>query len=243
MTIGPEMLMAYVDGELDLVSAKRVEKAAAGDPELAAEIARHRALRDRLRREFDPLASAAPPEAMVALLRDSAKVTELHPERRRRAPPLRWTMAGGAVAAALALGIVIGQGLPGADSGFATRGGALVARGETARALDGQLAAASPDANTRILLSFRNAEGRYCRAFETRAQSAIACREGGDWQVRTLRAVDAAQATQYRQAGSASAALMADAQEMTAKGMKAWDKADADLPQLRTSSNTVVQQR
>ena len=215
MTIGPEMLMAYVDGELDLVSAKRVERAAAGDPELAAEIARHRALRDRLRREFDPLANAAPPEAMVALLRDSAKVTKLHPERRKRAPLLRWTMAGGAVAAALALGIVIGQSVPGAD-GFATRGGTLVARGETARALDAQLAAASPVANTRILLSFRNAEGRYCRAFETPAQSAIACREGGDWQVRTLRAVDAAQAIEYRQAGSASAALMADAQEMMA---------------------------
>lgn len=215
MTIGPEMLMAYVDGELDLVSAKRVERAAAGDPELAAEIARHRALRDQLRSEFDPLASAAPPEALVALLRDSAKITELHPER-RRAPPLRWAMAGGAVAAALALGIVIGQGLPGTDSGFTTRDGALVARGETARALDAQLAAASPDASTRILVSFRNAEGQYCRAFETRAQSAIACREGGDWQVRTLRAVDAAQATEYRQAGSGSAALMADAQEMMA---------------------------
>ena len=217
MTIGPEMLMAYVDGELDLVSAKRVERAAAGDPELAAEIARHRALRDRLRREFDSLASAAPPEAMVALLRDSAKVASLQPERRKRAPLLRWTMAGGAVAAALALGIVIGQSVPGAD-GFATRGGTLVARGETARALDAQLAAASPDASTRILLSFRNAEGRYCRAFETRTQAAIACREGGDWQVHTLRTVDAAQATEYRQAGSASAALMADAQEMMAGG-------------------------
>lgn len=215
MTIGPEMLMAYVDGELDLVSAKRVEKAAANDPQLAAEITRHRALRDRLRREFDPLASAAPPEAMVALLRDSAKVTDLHPERRKCAPWLRWATAGGAVAAALALGIVIGQSVPGAD-GFGTRGGALVARGETAAALDAQLAAASPDAGTRILLSFRNAEGRYCRAFETRAQAAIACREGGDWQVRSLRAVDAAQATEYRQAGSESAALMADAQEMMA---------------------------
>jgi hypothetical protein len=30
---------------------------------------------------------------------------------------------------------------------------------------------------------------------------------------------------------------------MTAKGMKAWDKADADLPQMRAAtSNNVVQQ-
>jgi tetratricopeptide (TPR) repeat protein len=33
----------------------------------------------------------------------------------------------------------------------------------------------------------------------------------------------------------------ADAQAMTLKGMKAWDKADADLPQMRTTTNTAVQ--
>jgi tetratricopeptide (TPR) repeat protein len=35
----------------------------------------------------------------------------------------------------------------------------------------------------------------------------------------------------------------AEAQAMTSKAMKAWDKADADLPQLRTGSNTVMQQQ
>jgi hypothetical protein len=30
----------------------------------------------------------------------------------------------------------------------------------------------------------------------------------------------------------------AEAQEMTAKAMKAWDKADADLPQLRGGTHT-----
>jgi tetratricopeptide (TPR) repeat protein len=33
----------------------------------------------------------------------------------------------------------------------------------------------------------------------------------------------------------------ADAHAMALKGMKAWDKADADLPQLRTTTNTAVQ--
>jgi tetratricopeptide (TPR) repeat protein len=33
----------------------------------------------------------------------------------------------------------------------------------------------------------------------------------------------------------------AEAQHMTMKAMKAWDKADADLPQLRTTTNTAVQ--
>ena len=34
---------------------------------------------------------------------------------------------------------------------------------------------------------------------------------------------------------------MAASAEMTAKGMKAWDKADADLPQMRTTTNTAGQ--
>jgi hypothetical protein len=34
---------------------------------------------------------------------------------------------------------------------------------------------------------------------------------------------------------------MAAAQEMALKGMKAWDKADPDLPQLRTTTNTAAQ--
>jgi tetratricopeptide (TPR) repeat protein len=36
---------------------------------------------------------------------------------------------------------------------------------------------------------------------------------------------------------------MAEAQEMSTNGMKAWDKADADLPQLRTTTHTAGQQR
>jgi tetratricopeptide (TPR) repeat protein len=36
---------------------------------------------------------------------------------------------------------------------------------------------------------------------------------------------------------------IAEAQQMTAKGMKAWDKADPDLPQLRAATHTAAAQR
>jgi hypothetical protein len=36
---------------------------------------------------------------------------------------------------------------------------------------------------------------------------------------------------------------VAEAQQMSAKGMKAWDKADADLPQLRSTTHTAGAQR
>jgi hypothetical protein len=217
MSIDPEMLMAYVDGELDPIAAKRVERAAEADARIAEEIARQRRMRARLRSAFDPVATTPPPEPLVAMLRASGKVTDIAAVRAKRDRPLlRWLPAGGAVAAALALGLVIGRGLPQAEP-FAMHDGALVARGETAKALDTQLASAQPaGAPVRIVVTFRGTDGDYCRAFETGAQAAIACRREGGWQIRSLRAASGNATTEYRQAGSGSAALMAEAQDMMA---------------------------
>jgi len=218
MSIDPEMLMAYVDGELDPIAAKRVERAAEADPVLAEEIARHRRMRARLRSTFDPVAATPPTETLVAMLRASGKVTDIAAAPGSRGRPLpRWLPAGGAVAAALALGLVIGRGLPQAGEPFAMHDGTLVARGETAKALDTQLASAQPaGAPVRIIVTFRRSDGDYCRAFEAGAQAAIACRGVDGWQVQSLRAASGNATTEYRQAGSATAALMAEAQDMMA---------------------------
>jgi hypothetical protein len=218
MSIDPEMLMAYVDGELDPIATKRVERAAEADATLAAEIARHRRMRARLRSAFDPLAATPPPEPLADMLRASGKVTDIAAVGAKRGRPLlRWLPVGGAVAAALALGLVIGRGLPQAGEPFAMHDGALVARGETAEALDTQLASAQPaGASVRIIVTFRRSDGDYCRAFETNAQAAIACRREAGWQVQSFRTAGESTATEYRQAGSASAALMAEAQDMMA---------------------------
>lgn len=219
MSIDPETLAAFVDGELDPVAAKRVERAVRADPELGEEIARHRQLRDRLHRAFDPIANTPPPDSMVAMLRASAKVSDIaeaHEQRRRRAMP-RWLPAGGAVAAALVLGLMVGRGLPSGEGPFALHDGLLVVRGGTAKALDTQLASAPTSTDpVRVLVTFQRPDGGYCRAFETGRQAAIACRANGEWLVQSVRAADTNVNTEYRQAGSAGAALMAEAQEMMA---------------------------
>jgi len=217
MSMDPEMLMAYVDGELDPITAKRVERAAEADAALAEEIARQSRMRARLRSAFDPLATTPPPEPLAEMLRASGKVTDIAAVRAKRDRSLlRWLPVGGAVAAALALGLVIGRGLPHAGP-FAMHDGTLVARGETAKALDTQLASApAADASVRIIVTFRRSDGEYCRAFETGARAAIACRGEGGWEVQSFRTAGESTATEYRQAGSASAALMAEAQDMMA---------------------------
>ena len=211
--ITPEMLMAYADGELDAVTAKRVEKAMAADPAMAERVEQHRALRAKLRAHFDPVAAEPAPDRFAAMLRPSAKVVDLgaaRAARRPRPPVSHWWRNVGAVAAALVLGVALGVTSRGGGGDFAGEGGQLVASGSVAEALDTQLA--SKDGAVR--LSFRSTDGRYCRVFETAAQAGVACKDGGAWQIRQLRSSGPAGKSEYRQAGST--AVMADAQEMMA---------------------------
>ena len=216
--ITPEMLMAYADGELDALTAKRVEKAISADPALAEQVGKHRALRAKLRAHFDPLAAEPAPGKLAAMVRGPAPVVDLGAARRARQPKpaaanSNWWRNAGAVAAALTLGIALGvtsRSSLGGGGDFASRDGRLVASGAVARALDTQLA--SKDGAVR--LSFRDAGGNYCRVFETGGQGGVACKDGGVRTVRQLRASGPAGKGEYRQAGSA--AVMADAQEMMA---------------------------
>lgn len=214
--ITPELLMAYADGELDAVTAKRVEKAVAADPAMAAQVERHRVLRAKLRAHFDPVAAAPAPDRFAAMLRPSATVVSLGAARAARQPKppqSNWWRNAGAVAAALTLGVALGvtsrSGLGGGGA-FGTDGGQLVAQGQMAKALDTQLA--SKDGFVR--LSFRDAKGGFCRVFQADGRSGVACKGSDGWTIRNYRSDGMAEKTEYRQAGSAQ--VMADAQEMMA---------------------------
>ena len=224
MTIDPEMLMAYADGELDAVTAKRVEKAVAADPALADQVEKHRALRAKLKAHFDPVAAEAAPGRLASMVRGPAEVVSLGAARQAReakkprpvaANSNGWWRGAGAVAAALVIGVALGvtsrTEFGGTGTGtIAMQSGDLVADGEMAKALDTQLA--SKDGLVR--LSFRDARGGYCRVFETDTRGGVACRDAQGWTIRSYRSAGAKEQGEYRQAGSA--AVMADAQEMMA---------------------------
>lgn len=211
--IDPEMLMAYADGELDPVSAKRVERAIAGDADAAETVARHRALRAALARAFDPIATEPVPEPLLAAVArpNVVDLAAVRVERQRRFRLGGWSV-GGAIAASLALGLFLG-GRIGGDATVATHGGVLVASGSLAHALDTQLASNQDSgATTRMLVSFRDRSGAICRTFTTPALGGIACRDKTAWVLRETRGRNAASSTEYRQASSDEAALMADAE-------------------------------
>lgn len=117
MSFDPEAVAAFVDGELDDLAARRLERAAEADPALAAEIDRHRALKARLMAHYDPIANEAIPERLRTLLVVDDKVdvslTGRRDARRGRFGAIHW----GAIAASLVLGLTIGlrPWLPAAD--------------------------------------------------------------------------------------------------------------------------------
>src|SRR5258707_2734966 len=98
------MLMAYADGELDPLAAKRVESAIAAVPALAAKVAAQRALRARLGAAFAPVADAPVPDCLAALLTSDVLTLLPRPVPRRQ----RWVQAA-ALAGTLILGIAVGK--------------------------------------------------------------------------------------------------------------------------------------
>jgi len=199
------MLMAYADGELDALTAKRVERAIAADPSLADVVAAHRALRERLGHAFGTVSEEPVPARFASML--ASNVTPLPAPRTAR--PRRWIEAA-AIAASLVLAVAVGHQW---QSGpVRVSGDRVVASGSLGRALDTQLASASGD--TRMLVSFRDDRGSYCRVFATAAIDGIACRDQDQWVLRETRSPLHTAASDYRQAGSADAPLMAAAQDM-----------------------------
>jgi hypothetical protein len=203
--IDETMLIALVDGELDEVSRRRIERAVAEDPALAARLDMHVRLRERLADHYAPIEAEPVPAAMRALLQAEAKVVPfVRPVAARRHA---W-MTGGAIAASLLLGLGIGHFSGGDDGPVAVEQGVMVAQGELASALETQLASAQDGGSIRIGLSFRRKGGGWCRSFEGQAISGVACRQEQGWQVQQL-VPGSGPETAYRQASSGDARLMA----------------------------------
>lgn len=224
MTPTPEELAAFADGELADERAAEVAAMVAADPELARVVERHRRLRQQLGTHFAPISEQPVPDSLVAAVKaaaDAARQSEAEPETQvidfaaarqrreaRRTLP-RWSyLVAPAAAAALALVLFVPRGANGPQTGMST---------QLAAALDSQLVAdQSTDASTRILLSFEDKAGQYCRVFQSAAQSGIACHGSSGWQLVGTGSGAKISGTQFAQAGEADAKLLARAQEMAA---------------------------
>ncbi len=184
-----ETLMRRVDGELSPEQAAAVDRAAAGDPAATARLEALRRLRGLAGEAFP--AAADPRDAALA-----ARILAGGPARTRSwstwlrtafAPRLAPAWAT-AAAAAFVLGLAVGRS-GGDGAGFAVQADGGLADAGLVRVLDRRLAAQGPDAAGRAVgLSFRDAEGRWCRTFaaaEARV-TGLACRKGDGWRLEAL---------------------------------------------------------
>jgi hypothetical protein len=210
---------AYVDGALDADAAARLEQDSGSDAALVARIARQREVRALLRAEFDPVLDQPIPQRLLDTLAGPGPSSVVAPigAARKERPGARpaWSLREwGAVAATLALGVLLGSQLFRGSSSLPIeiRSGQFVAASYLATALSTQLAGAAPEgAAARIDLSFRAADGQYCRTFALEVgTSGLACRRDGRWAVELLEAAaeQPAALDGFRQASSALSPAM-----------------------------------
>lgn len=215
MTVTRDELAAFADGELTGARAREIEAVIAADPALLRDLERHRALKAQICAHFDAIAAEPVPEALAALLRPAPEVPASNVigfaearERiaeKRRLPRWSW-VAGPALAASLALVVLVPRGGEG-DAGYADT--------PLAGVLDQRLVSQqAPGQEIRVLLSFRDRRGSYCRAFSGADGGGIACRDDTGWKLEALGEGSAGSQSDFRMAGASDSAILARAQAM-----------------------------
>jgi hypothetical protein len=216
MSFDDETLMAYADGELEPALRARVEQAMREDPQVAAAVERHRALRSDVFAAFAGVLDEPVPERLQPAAPGRVRVDVLA-QAGARALPARWSWRQwGGMAASLAAGVLAGalgwQQLRGSDaSPIVQQGGELLAHGELADALTQRLASEAPAGQVRLGVSFQAKGGEYCRSFRLAATAGLACREGASWRIPILAQDREPEQAGYRQAGSGMPAAVLDA--------------------------------
>jgi hypothetical protein len=224
-----EILMAWVDGELDEDLCAALEHDMTHDAALRQRAALLRAQRDRVAAAFAPVLDEPVPERLTQLLQAApaaAGVVDLAAARTARAPRERgpsmptWAQWGG-VAASVLVGVLLGTQLPrqAPDPAIGLREGQLVAGGAVEQALSSQLASEVPaGAPVAVQLSFVDKGGAYCRTFSTATLAGLACQHGGQWTLRHLVAAEAAPQGTVRQAATALPRALLEAVDQQIEG-------------------------
>ncbi len=212
MTISSEDLTAFADGELSAEREAEIAAAVKADPDLERQVEQHKALKAMLAGHYAPVLDQPVPDRLAAMLAESQEpdVADFagareRRETRRRSPHWGW-IAGPALAASLALALFL-PSLSNETEVYANTKLAAVLE-------DTLVASQAPGGETRVLLSFRTEQGRYCRAFSGSAGGGIACRDDEGWRLEALGEGSEGAPTDYRMAGAGDGEILARAQDM-----------------------------
>ena len=201
-----ELLSQYIDGELDDLSARRLEKRLAAEPELRQVLQRLGDLDERVRQAMG--GSDAVPEHIVAMLRPAGINVVAFPRQRGQRPAWQYAVAASLVAAA---GLLLAPQWRDVTPNGATLASVL----ESTPSMPAGWEALADGRDIRPVLSFRDIDGNWCREYllstTEGSERGVACRENGGWEVRVAAAADIpGNSAEYRPAGAGDADVVAD---------------------------------
>ena len=208
------MLMAYADGELDLVAPPRSKRRWRRTPRSrvpSSGIASGRQDPHRLRRRARGTRSRGARSARRGS--GGARVVELAAARAaRRIAVGRWQLpAWTAIAASMLLGLLVGLLLfRGPSAPYEETGRGLHRARRTRRWARDRARSAPGRSNVHIGVSFRSRDGEFCRSFTYEHEAPVAglaCRHGEDWKIRVL-AETSASSGEVRTAASMPMAVL-----------------------------------
>ena len=217
-----ENLMAFVDGELGAEEAS-FRAALAQDERLQEDVAREKELRRKLAALHGHVLNEDVPDRLTRLLvSQRAEPAPFRPlpfvKASGTSRPIGWWRNVTAIAASLVLGLFLGQAITD-PSGKGSASVTATPNEQLALALETQLASAQRPGDPVVIgATFIGQEGQPCRTYEYAGSAGLACRSGGEWQLKLVAPGLGSQIPEYQQAGSASELVMQSAQNMLAEG-------------------------
>ena len=183
--VSDEMLMAFVDGEVDAATADDIRRAIAGDPVLAERAAKFGMTREAVQAAYAGIRAQPVPEALVASILGHRSATVLAFPRRK--------VFQAALPLAASIAILFGlsgywygqQAVPAADP----LGNQAIAQalGATASGGHSAIRIGATEADFTTLATYR-VDGGLCRTFEVSGPDlqtlrGVGCNRGADWTV------------------------------------------------------------
>jgi hypothetical protein len=200
-----QLLSQYLDGELDELSASRLQQRLQAEPELKSTLNKLGEMDNRVKGAFEGQDQA--PQRLIDMLRPTPSNVVAFPTRQPR-PAWQYAIAASLVAAA---GLLL---MPNSQNSAPT-GPTLASVLESTPSMASGWETLADGRDIRPVLSFRDIEGSWCREFLVAdsgdGERGVACRENGNWHTQVLAAADIpGPSSEFRPAGAGDADVIAD---------------------------------
>ena len=217
-----EQLSQYLDGELDVFAARRLEQRLTEEPELQSLLGQLQAQDNAIKAAFDGTNRA--PQQVAALLESNVVA---FPRQRGQRPAWQYAVAASLIAA---VGLVLAPNWQQAPQGDPMLASVL----EETPSMASGWKTLDDGRQVRPVLSFRDRDGNWCREYLLstggEGSRSVACRQDSSWNTLIVAAADIpGNATDFRPASASDTDVIADFMANNAAGIALSASEEAEL--------------